>query len=112
MRSLKTSDQKQAEEIAYKTFAEVISQNNSTGSTSPKDIKNLARKYIAEYELKYKNGEKGGSLPNLNRQKNIIGKLLLGFCDYKNYKKPKDLPANLASLYIEWRKRRDGNPRV
>ena len=104
MRSLKTSDQKQAEEIAYKTFAEVISQNNSTGSTSPKDIKNLARKYIAEYELKYKNGEKGGSLPNLNRQKNIIGKLLLGFCDYKNYKKPKDLPANLASLYIEWRK--------
>lgn len=104
MRSLKTTDKAQAKELAYKTFAEVVTQSNTTGSTSPKDIKSLARKYIAEYELRYKNGEKGGSLPNLNRQKNVIGKFLLAFCDYKNYRKPKDLPQNFASLYIEWRK--------
>jgi hypothetical protein len=104
MRSLKTKDKEVAKGLAYDIFAEILSQSKKTGSTSPKDIKHLARKYVSEYELKCKNGEKGGSRPNLNRQKNIIGKLLLGFCDYKNYKKPKDLPQNFASLYIEWRK--------
>lgn len=104
MRSLKTTDKKAAIELAYEVFASVISQSKTTGSTSPKNIKNLAKKYIAEYEIKHKNGEKGGSLPNLNRQRNVIGKLLLAFCDYKQYKKPKDFPSNFASLYIEWRK--------
>ena len=104
MRSLKTKDKEQAKELALKTFAEIVTQSSSTGSTSPKDIKSFAKKYISEYELKHKNKEKGGSLPNLNRQKNIIGKFLLAFCEYKNYKKPKDIPSNFSSLYIEWRK--------
>ena len=104
MRSLKTKDKEQAKELAYKTFGEILNQSSSTGSTSPKDIKSFAKKYISEYELKHKNKEKGGSLPNLNRQKNIIGKFLLAFCEYKNYKKPKDIPSNFSSLYIEWRK--------
>ena len=104
MRSLKTKDKKQAKELAYETFAEIVNQSSSTGSTSPKDIKSFAKKYISEYELKHKNKEKGGSLPNLNRQRNVIGKFLLAFCEYKNYKKPKDIPSNFSSLYIEWRK--------
>jgi len=104
MRSLKTKDKEQAKEVAYKIFAEIITQKNTTGSTSPKDIRSLSRKYIDGYELLLRTGQKGGSQPNVNRQKNVIGRLLLGFCDYKNYKKPKDLPSDFASLYIEWRR--------
>ena len=104
MRSLKTEDKELAKKNAYDTFAEVLNQSNTTGTTSPKNIERLSRKYIDIYELKNKNGEKGGSLPNLNRIRNVIGKLFLAFCDFKNYKKPKDLPNNLASLYIEWRR--------
>tara|TARA_A100001234_G_scaffold40756_1_gene33022 strand:+ start:510 stop:1871 length:1362 start_codon:yes stop_codon:yes gene_type:complete len=103
MRSLKTKDKEQAKELAYNIFAEVITQKKTTGSTSPKDIRALSRKYIDGYELLLRTGEKGGSTPNLNRQKNVIGRLLLGFCDYKKYKKPKDFPSDFASLYIEWR---------
>ena len=103
MRSLKTTDKEQAKEMAYKVFAEVLQQSNATGSTSPKDIKALSRKYIAGYELLKKTGQKGGSDSNVKRQHNVIGGLLLRFCDYKNYKKPKDFPRDIASQYIEWR---------
>ena len=104
MRSLKTEDKQAATKIAYDTFAEVLNQSNTTGTTSPRNLERLSRRYIDIYELKNKNGEKGGSLPNLNRIRNVIGKLFLAFCDFKQYKKPKDLPSNLSSLYIEWRR--------
>ena len=104
MRSLKTEDKQAAIKIAYDTFAEVLNQSNTTGTTSPRNLERLSRRYIDIYELKNKNGEKGGSLPNLNRIRNVIGKLFLAFCDFKQYKKPKDLPNNLSSLYIEWRR--------
>tara|TARA_B100000073_G_C23699739_1_gene559817 strand:- start:92 stop:1468 length:1377 start_codon:yes stop_codon:yes gene_type:complete len=104
MRSLRTEDKQAAAKIAYDVFAEVLNQSNTTGTTSPRNLERLSRRYIDIYELKNKNGEKGGSLPNLNRIRNVIGKLFLAFCDFKQYKKPKDLPSNLSSLYIEWRR--------
>ncbi len=104
MRSLKTEDKELTKKNAYDTFAEVLNQSNTTGTTSPKNIERLSRKYIDIYELKHKNGEKGGSLPNLNRIRNVIGKLFHAFCDFKSYKKSRGLPNNLASLCIEWRR--------
>ena len=51
----------------------------------------------------YRNGEKGGSLSNLNRQRNVIGKFLLAFCDYKNYKNRGGVTAKHKQRWRQYR---------
>ena len=46
MRSLKTEDKQAATKIAYDTFAEVLNQSNTTGTTSPRNIERLSRSII------------------------------------------------------------------
>lgn len=103
-RSLKTTDKEEAKRLAYELFAELKTQSKTTGSTSPKDVDSLCRRWVRHRELMHKNGEKGGSLPSVNRHRNTIGTLLPAFCKYQKWKKPKDFPRDFASKYIEWRR--------
>ena len=102
MRSLKTKDKEQAKEVAYKIFAEILTQKNTTGSTSPKDIKSLSRKYIDGYELLRRTGQKGGSQPNVNRQKNVIGRLLHALNECTEWGQVFILDALVVTLYISF----------
>ena len=104
MKSLKTEDKKAAVKLAIEFYNKITAQYQSTGSVGTKTLRDLVKDQIESYELMHKSGRKGGSLPNLNRQRNALGKFLLAFCDYKGIKNPSQLAYdNFSSEYIIWR---------
>ena len=103
-RSLKTSDQSAAAEKAFEVWRELTAQFQATGSVSPKSIKALCQKWVAQRELMNRNGEKGGSDSLTGAHRNIIGTLVPAFCEFKGYKKPLDFDREFSSHYIAWRK--------
>ena len=104
VRSLRTTDEKVAEDRAYEKWAELKSSKPTRGSTSPKSIEQLTKKWCRVREEMEELGRRGGSASNTRRHKTHIGVLLHEFCIFNGWKKPKDIIVrDFTTKYEKWR---------
>lgn len=104
IRSLKTTDEAVAEQEAYTQWAELQNTTKTRGSTSPKSIEQLTKKWCRMREELEELGRRGGSASNTRRHKTHIGVLLHEFCIFNGWKKPKDIVVrDFTTKYEKWR---------
>jgi len=100
-RSLKTEDLKIAKEKAYEVFAEVITQVKTTGSASPKTIRNLCERWIKRQEDRNAGGNLSTTLYRAHRF--LFSVYVPHYAEYKGWKLVKDIPHDGWIEYRKWR---------
>ena len=100
-RSLKTEDIKIAREKAYEVFADVVTQVKTTGSASPKTIRNLCNKWIKRQEDRNAGGNLSNTLYRAHRF--LFTAYVPHYADYKGWKLIKDIPHDGWIEYRKWR---------
>lgn len=100
-RSLKTEDKSIAAQKAYEVFAEVVTQVRTTGSASPKTVRNLCNKWIKRQEDRNSGGNLSATLFRAHRF--LFSVYVPNYADYKGWKLVKDIPHDGWIEYRKWR---------
>ena len=100
-RSLKTTDKQIAKAKSYDVFAEVLQQFKTTGSASPKTIRNLCDKWIKRQEDRNAGGNLSTTLYRAHRF--IFSVYVPNYADFKKWKLVKDIPHDGWIEYRKWR---------
>ena len=101
-RSLKTIEEQVARDKAYEVFAEILTQLKTTGSTSPKTIRNLCDKWIKRQDDRNADGTLSTSL--YRAHKHLFSVYVPNYADHKGWKMVKDIPHDGWIEYRRWRK--------
>lgn len=100
-RSLKTTDKQIAKAKSYDVFAEVLQQFKTTGSASPKTIRNLCDKWIKRQEDRNAGGNLSTTLYRAHRF--VFSTYVPNYADFKKWKLIKDIPHDGWIEYRKWR---------
>jgi len=101
-RSLKTTDKQSASERAYEMYSDILQQVKTTGSASPKTVRQLCNRWIKRQEDRNAGGELSTTLFNAHRH--LFTTYVPAYADLKGWKQVKQIPYDGWIEYRKWRK--------